>query len=148
LTTVGTFGVIQILARKGFECEEIADLRGLNRRSPLLAGVLLILMFSLTGIPPTAGFVAKLTVLEAVIDAGHVWLAVYAVMMSLVGAFYCIRVVKVAYVEEPVGDEPLTVAADAKVLFGLNGAAVLLLGIVPGGLIAVCLEAVRQAMAT
>jgi len=147
LTTVGTFGLIQILARKGFECEEITDLRGLNRRSPLLAGVLLILMFSLAGIPPTAGFVAKLTVLEAVIDAGHVWLAVFAVILSLVGAFYYIRVVKMAYFDEPVGDEPLTVAADARVLFGLNGAAVLLLGILPGGLIAVCLEVIRQAMA-
>lgn len=148
LTTLGTFGLIQILARKGFECEEIADLRGLNRRSPLLAGVLLVLMFSLTGIPPTAGFVAKLTVLEAVVDAGHVWLAVFAVMMSLVGAFYYIRVVKVAYFDEPVGNEPLVVATEARVLFGLNGAAVLLLGIVPGGLIAVCLEVIRQAMAT
>jgi len=148
LTTLGTFGVIQILARKGFECEEIADLRGLNRRSPLLAGVLLILMFSLAGIPPTAGFIAKLTVLEAVIDAGHVWLAVFAVMMSLVGAFYYIRVVKVAYFDEPAGQDPIIMGSDARVLFGLNGAAVLLLGIIPGGLIAVCLEVIRQAMAT
>jgi NADH-quinone oxidoreductase subunit N len=148
LTTLGTFGVIQVLARKGFECEEIADLRGLNRRSPLMAGVLLVLMFSLTGIPPTAGFVAKLTVLEAAVDAGHVWLAVFAVMMSLVGAFYYIRVVKVAYFEEPVGDDPVVVAPEARLLFGLNGAAVLLLGIVPGGLIALCLEVIRQALAT
>jgi NADH-quinone oxidoreductase subunit N len=148
LTTLGTFGMIQLLARKGFECEEIADLRGLNRRSPLMAGVLLVLMFSLTGIPPTAGFVAKLAVLEAAVDAGHVWLAVFAVMMSLVGAFYYIRVVKVAYFEEPVGNEPVLVDPSARVLFGLNGAAVLLLGIVPDGLIAVCLEVIRQALAT
>src|SRR5690606_36438722 len=148
LTTVGTFGIILIIARKGFECEEIADLRGLNRRSPLLAGVLLVLMFSLAGIPPTAGFVAKVLVLQAVIDAGHVWLAVFAVVMALVGAFYYIRVVKVAYFEEPAGDEPLRVDGDARVLFGLNGAAVLLLGIVPGGLVAICLEVIRQAMAT
>src|SRR5690606_21921875 len=104
LTTLATFGLILLLSRKGFECEEITDLKGLNQRSPILAGVLLVSMFSLTGIPPMAGFYAKLAVLQALVNAGFVSIAVVAVMFSLVGAFYYIRVVKMAYFDEPEGD--------------------------------------------
>ena len=87
LTTLASFGIILLLSRQGFECEEISDLKGLNQRSPLLAGILLLTMFSLAGIPPLAGFYAKLTVLQALIGAGHVAVAVIAVLFSLIGAF-------------------------------------------------------------
>src|SRR5690606_24648512 len=97
LTTLGTFGLIQFLARRGFEAEEIADFKGLSRRSPWLAGAMLLMMFSLAGLPPLVGFYAKVVVLQAIISIGLVWLAVYAVIMSLIGAFYYIRVVKVMY---------------------------------------------------
>ena len=102
LTTLGTFGMIQFLARKGFEAEEIDDFKGLARRSPWLAGVMMMMMFSLAGLPPLVGFYAKLVVLESVIAIGLVWLAVYAVVMSLIGAYYYIRVIKVMYFDEPV----------------------------------------------
>src|SRR3546814_15037195 len=104
LTTLVTFGLIMLLSRKGFECEEIADLKGLNRRNPILAAMLLLSMFSLTGIPPMAGFYAKLAVLQALVGAGHVAIAVVAVLFSLIGAFYYLRVVKLAYFAWPEGE--------------------------------------------
>src|SRR5690606_1499271 len=104
LTTLVTFGLILLLSHRGFECENIADLKGLNRRSPIMAAMLMLSMFSLAGIPPLAGFYAKLAVLQAVIGAGHIWLAVLAVVFSLIGAFYYLRVVKVAYFDEPEGE--------------------------------------------
>src|SRR3546814_10739019 len=104
LTTLVTFGLILLLSRNGFECEEITDLKGLNRRNPILAAMLLLSMFSLTGIPPMAGFYAKLAVLQALVGAGHVAIAVVAVIFSLIGAFYYLRVVKMAYFDEPEGE--------------------------------------------
>ena len=146
LTTMGTFGVILLVARAGHEAEEIDDLQGLGRRAPGLAFVMLILMFSLAGIPPTVGFHAKLAVLQSVVDAGMVWLAVFAVMLSLVGAFYYLRVVKTIYFDEPVDTAAIAPASDARTLMAVNGALVLLLGLVPGPLMALCLLAVRQAI--
>ena len=148
LTTLGTFGIIQLLAREGFEADEIADLRGLNRRSPWMAGVMLILMFSLAGIPPMVGFYAKLAVLQAAVNAGLIWLAVFAVMFSLVGAFYYLRVVKVMYFDEPADASPIVAPADARATLALNGALVLLIGVLPAPLMNACLEAVRQALAS
>ena len=149
LTTLGTFGAIQVLAGSRFECEEIADLRGLNRRHPRIALVLLILMFSLAGIPPTVGFLAKLSVLQAVISAGHLWVAVFAVLMSLVGAFYYLRVVKVMYFDEPdTALEPALAGQGARSLLLVNGALVLVLGLVPGPLMNACLQAVTNALGT
>ena len=148
LTTLGTFGLIQLLARKGFEAQEIDDLRGLNQRSPWMAFVALILMFSLAGIPPTVGFYAKLVVLGAVINAGQVWLAVLAVLASLVGAFYYLRVVKVMYFDAPVDQAPIVATPGGRAVLAVNGAAVLLLGILPSPLMVACLSAVRQALAT
>jgi NADH-quinone oxidoreductase subunit N len=148
LTTLGTFGLIQVLARMGFESEEIDDLRGLNRRSPWMAFVALILMFSLAGIPPTVGFYAKLAVLQAVVNAGHVWLAVVAVLASLVGAFYYLRVVKAMYFDEPADQSAIVAGGGARTVLAINGAAVLLLGILPGPLMTACLNAVRQALST
>ncbi|HWS74273.1 MAG TPA: NADH-quinone oxidoreductase subunit NuoN [Quisquiliibacterium sp.] len=148
LTTLGTFGLIQLLARMGFEAEEIEDLRGLNRRSPWMAFVALILMFSLAGIPPTVGFYAKLAVLQAVVNSGQVWLAVVAVLASLVGAFYYLRVVKSMYFDEPVDQAAIQAGGGARAALALNGAAVLLLGILPSPLMTACLNAVRQALAS
>ena len=147
LTTLGTFGLIQVLARKGFEAEEISDLRGLNRRSPWMAFVALILMFSLAGIPPTVGFYAKLAVLQAVVNAGQIWLAVLAVLASLVGAFYYLRVIKVMYFDEPADTTPVLAGAGARLTLALNGGLVLLLGVLPSSLMNACMTAVRQALA-
>ncbi len=146
LTTLGTLGVLLLLTREGFESEEIDDLKGLSRRSPLLAFVMLILMFSLAGIPPTVGFFAKLTVLQAAINAGHVWLAVLAVIASLIGAFYYLRIVKVIYFDAPEDDVAVKTRFDARTLLAANGAAVLLLGIMPQPLMNACIDAIRQAL--
>jgi len=148
LTTLGTFGLVLLLTRQGFEADEIDDLKGLNRRSPWMAFVMLIMMFSFTGIPPLVGFYAKVVVLKAVIDAGYIWLAVVAVLFSLVGAFYYLRVVKVMYFDVPTDLAPIEAAPSARATMAVNGALVLWLGIVPGPLLAACLEAVRQALAT
>lgn len=148
LTTLGTFGVIMLLSRAGFEAENIDDFKGLNQRSPWFAFVMLILMFSLTGIPPTVGFYAKLAVLQAVLSTGQVWLAVVAVMLSLIGAFYYLRVIKVMYFEEPVDTAKIVVNKDMHVTLSLNGAAVLVLGLLPGPLMAVCAAAIVKTLTT
>jgi NADH-quinone oxidoreductase subunit N len=153
LTTLGTFGLIMLLARQGFECDEISDLAGLNQRSPWMAGVMAVFMFSLAGIPPTAGFYAKLSVLQALITTNqphHLWLAVFAVLISLVGAFYYLRIVKLMYFDEPTADAaaPLEEGGGANALLAANGAAVLLLGILPGGLMTLCSMAILRALAT
>ena len=109
LTTLGTFGMIMLLSRQGFEAEQIDDLKGLARRSPWFAGVMAIFMFSLAGIPPTVGFYAKLSVLQALVstnDSGYILLAVVAVLLSLVGAFYYLRLVKIMFFDEPVDAHP------------------------------------------
>ncbi len=147
LTTLGTFGVIMMLARAGFEAENIDDFKGLNQRSPWFAFVMLILMFSLTGIPPTIGFYAKLSVLQAVLSTGQVWLAVLAVLLSLIGAFYYLRVVKVMYFDDPVDTAQIVVSNDMRVTLGINGLAVLILGILPGPLMAVCATAIVKTLA-
>jgi NADH-quinone oxidoreductase subunit N len=153
LTTLGAFGLIMLLARQGFECEEISDLSGLNQRSPWMAAVMAIFMFSLAGIPPTAGFYAKLAVLQALVTTNqphHLWLALFAVLVSLVGAFYYLRVVKVLYFDEPTaeGAAPALESGGANVLLAANGGAVLLLGLLPGGLMALCSMAILRALAS
>lgn len=152
LTTLCTFGVVMVLARQGFEAEEIADLRGLNQRSPMLAAIMAVCMFSLAGLPPTVGFYAKLAVLQALVSTnvtGYIVLAVVAVLVSLIGAFYYLRVVKTMYFDEPVAGPALVPApADVRVLLSLNGAAVLGFGLLPGGLMTVCADAIRLALAT
>ncbi|HMN93768.1 MAG TPA: NADH-quinone oxidoreductase subunit NuoN [Hydrogenophaga sp.] len=147
LTTLGTFGVILLLSRDGFESEEIQDLAGLNQRSPLYAGVMAICMFSLAGVPPLVGFYAKLAVLQALLaspDAFYVGLAVFAVLMSLVGAFYYLRLVKVMYFDAPTQTAAIEAGADVRSVLSLNGGLVLVLGIVPGGLMALCAQAVSS----
>jgi NADH-quinone oxidoreductase subunit N len=147
LTTLGTFGVIQVLARHGFEAEEIHDLKGLSKRSPWLAVVMLVLMVSLMGIPPTAGFFAKLSVITAVIKAGHVWLAVLAVMMSLVGAFYYLRVIKTMFADEPMDRAEIKPSSEVAATLAFNGAMVFIVGVAASPLITACTAAIKQAMA-
>jgi NADH-quinone oxidoreductase subunit N len=145
LTTLATFGIILLLAREGFESEEIADLAGLNQRSPLYAGIMSICLFSLAGIPPMVGFYAKLSVLQALVVSGsslYIGLAVFAVLMSLVAAYYYIRVVKVMYFDAPITATTVAAPADVRVVLTINGALVLLLGIMPGGLMTLCAQAI------
>ena len=145
LTTLAGFGVMLLLAREGFESEEIADFAGLNQRSPLYAAVMAVTLFSLAGIPPMVGFYAKLSVLQALVASGqtlHIGLAVFAVLMSLVGAFYYLRVVKVMYFDEPITATTVAAPTDVRVVLSINGALVLILGIVPGGLMALCAQSI------
>ncbi|HEY9447850.1 MAG TPA: NADH-quinone oxidoreductase subunit NuoN [Burkholderiales bacterium] len=146
LMNVGTFGMILLLSRTGFEAENIDDFKGLNQRSPWYAFMMLLLMFSMAGIPPTVGFYAKLAVLQAVIDAGYTWLAVLAVMFALVGAFYYLRVVKVMYFDAPQDAAPLASREDARVLMTVNGLAMLVLGILPQPLMALCIYSIRASL--
>ena len=151
LTFLATFGVIMLLAREGFESEEISDFAGLNQRSPLYAGVMAVCMFSLAGIPPLVGFYAQLSVLQALVASGqgfHIALAVFAVMMSLIGAFYYLRVVKVMYFDNPLTATRVTAPLQVRVVLTINGALVLVLGILPGGLMALCADAIVRALAT
>jgi NADH-quinone oxidoreductase subunit N len=151
LTTLGTFGLILYLSSQGFESEELSDLSGLARRSPWLAGVMTVFMFSLAGVPPMVGFYAKLSILQALLStgqAGHIWLAVFAVLMSLVGAFYYLRVVKIMYFDEASRAEPLVRGQGFSALLAVNGAAVLGFGLLPGGLMDLCRDAIIKALAT
>jgi NADH-quinone oxidoreductase subunit N len=144
LMSLGAFGMVLLLSRAGFEADALEDFRGLNQRSPWYAFMMLILMFSLTGIPPTIGFYAKLAVIQATVNAGLVWLAVVAVLFSLIGAFYYLRVVKLMYFDDATDATPLAAGRDMRVLMSANGLAVLVLGILPGPLMALCLEAIRS----
>ncbi|WPB59090.1 NADH-quinone oxidoreductase subunit NuoN [Xylophilus sp. GOD-11R] len=149
MTTLASFGVILMLAKEGFESEEISDLAGLGRRSPLAAAVLSVCMFSLAGLPPLVGFYAKLSVLQALITTGqplYTGLAIFAVVLSLIGAFYYIRVVKVMYfdapIQQPVGQAP----ADVRWVLTINGALVLVLGLLPSALMKLCADAIVRTL--
>ena len=151
LTTLGVFGVILLLAREGFESEEISDLAGLNQRSPLFAGVMAVCLFSLAGVPPLVGFFAKLSVLQALIASEQIsslLMAVFAVMMSLVGAFYYLRIIKVMYFDPPLTASTVSAENHVKVVLAINGGLVLVLGLLPGGLMSLCAVAVVQALGT
>jgi NADH-quinone oxidoreductase subunit N len=149
LTTLATFGVILILARDGFESDEITDLAGLNQRSPAYAAIMAICMFSLAGVPPMVGFYAKLSVLQSLVSSGQtpqIALAIFAVMMSLIGAFYYLRVVKVMYFDEPITATTVSAGADVRTVLAINGALVLLLGLFPSGLMALCADAIVKTL--
>ena len=151
LTTLASFGVIMILSREGFESEEIADFAGLNSRSPLYAGVMAVCLLSLAGIPPMVGFYAKLAVLQSLVASGdsfYLGLAVFAVAMSLIGAFYYLRLIKVMYFDEPITASGVVAPLDVRVVLCANGALVLILGVLPGGLMALCGNAIRQMLGT
>ena len=151
ITTLGTFGLMMFLARSGFESEEISDLAGLAKRAPWLAGIMTLFMFSLAGVPPLVGFYAKLAVLQALITTnlpGYIVLAVVAVMLSLVGAYYYLRVVKVMYFDEPTEAARPVQSPGISALLAVNGAAMLGLGLLPNGLMAMCRDAILRALAT
>jgi len=138
LMSLGAFGMVILLSRAGFEADDIADFKGLNERSPWFAFMMLILMFSMAGVPPTVGFYAKLAVLSAVVDIGLVWLAVFGVLFAVVGAFYYLRIIKFMYFEKPDDDTPLETDFDMRAVMSANGLVVLALGIYPGALMALC----------
>ena len=146
LMTLGAFGMILLLSRAGFEAEELEDFRGLNRRSKWYAFVMLVVVFSLAGIPPTVGFLAKLSVLQAAFEAGFGYLVVFAVLMSVVGAFYYLRLVKLMYMDEPAGTITIAPRADMRVLLSVNALAVLGLGVVPAPLMDLCARAITASL--
>ncbi|OGT16888.1 MAG: NADH-quinone oxidoreductase subunit N [Gallionellales bacterium RIFCSPHIGHO2_02_FULL_57_16] len=146
LMSLGAFGMIMLLSREGFEADTLNDFKGLNQRSPWLAFLMLLLMFSMAGVPPTVGFYAKFSVLNAVVQAGHIWLAVVAVLLSLIGAFYYLRIVKLMYFDAPESHAPITIGQDTALLISVNGLGILLLGLLPGTLMSVCAVAVQQSL--
>jgi NADH-quinone oxidoreductase subunit N len=147
LTTLGTFGLIMLLSRQGFESEEINDLAGLSKKSPWMAGVMTVFMFSLAGVPPMIGFFAKLSVIQALVTTNvtlYIVMAIVAVLFSLIGAFYYLRVVKVMWFDEPTGQAVPAHGQGVTVMLALNGAAVLVFGLFSGGLMALCRDAIQR----
>jgi len=138
IMSLAAFGMIMLLSRAGFEADQLEDFKGLNERSPWFAFVMLVVMFAMAGVPPTVGFYAKLAVLQAVIDVGMVWLAVFAVLFSVVGAFYYLRVVKFMYFDRADDDTPLAVNTDMRAVMSVNGLIVLALGVYPSALMTLC----------
>lgn len=146
LMALGTFGMILLLSRQGFEAENLEDFKGLNQRDPWYAFIMMLLMFSMAGIPPTMGFWAKLFVLQAVLSVGYIWLAVVAVLFSFIGAFYYLRIVKLMYFDAPTDAAPIDPRADIRVLMSANGLAVLVFGLAPGSLLAICERAIQLSL--
>ena len=144
LTTLVSFGIVMLISREGFEADRLDDFRGLNQRSPWYAFMMLIAMFSLAGVPPTVGFYAKFSVIAAAVDVGLVWLAILAVLASIVGAFYYLRIVKIMYFDDPVDTAPIDARGDTRVLLSANGLALLLLGVFPQSLMGWCVLALRH----
>jgi NADH-quinone oxidoreductase subunit N len=146
VTTLGAFGIIMLIARRDTEAETIEDLKGLNRRNPVYAFVMMVLMFSLAGIPPTAGFFAKLAVLEVTINSGLSWLAILAVLTSLFGAFYYLRIVKLMYFDTPQDHAPIEGDRSKRFLLIINGLAVVALGLMPSHLLRLCAQAIGHTL--
>ena len=140
IMAAGAFGSILLLSRHGFESENLEDLKGLNARSPWFALVLLLIIFSMAGIPPLVGFHAKLAVLASVIDAGMLWLAAYSVVMAVIGAYYYLRVIWYMYFAESGEEGPVEAAFDVRVALSVNGLVLLVVGIFPGGLLDLCVR--------
>lgn len=146
IMSLGAFGMILLMSRAGFEAERIDDFKGLNRRSPWFAAVMMVLMFSMAGIPFFIGFFAKFTVLLAAVDAGHVAVAVFAVIFSLIGAFYYLRIVKLMYFDAPEESAPIQASPDMRFLLSVNGAAVALFGLFPDALMSLCTYALLRSL--
>ena len=144
LMSLGAFGMLVYLSSKGVECENLEDMQGLNRRSPWYAFLMLIAMFSLAGVPPTAGFYAKLSVLSAAVAAGQIWLAVVAVIFSLVGAYYYLRIVKLMYFDEPKDAAAVSGDRDMRLLLSANALALLVIGIAPQPLMSLCFVSIKS----
>ena len=138
IMSIGGFGMVILLSRGGFEAEQLDDFKGLNARSPWFAAVMLMLMFSMAGVPPFIGFWAKLAVIQAALNIGALWLAIVAVAFSVVGAFYYLRVVKLMYFDEPDERRSLEGGRTLRLVLSVNGLAVLVLGLFPGLMLALC----------
>ncbi len=136
--SLGGFGMILLLSRAGFEADKLDDLKGLNDRSPWFALMMMMLMFSMAGVPPFLGFWAKLAVIQAAVGVGLVWLAIAAVVFSVVGAFYYLRIIKLMYFDKPESDAPIESSADLRILLSANSLAVVGLGLFPSSLLAIC----------
>jgi NADH-quinone oxidoreductase subunit N len=143
ITSSVAFAVLMLLNRENHEAGEIADLRGLNDTNPWYAALLAIALFSMAGVPPTVGFYAKLTVINSVIQVDMVWLALTAVLFSVIGLFYYLRVIKAMYFDKPDENQVITIkeALDVKILLSANGLSLLLLGLFPSLLMAWCVAA-------
>ncbi len=146
LMALAAFGMIMLLSRAGFEAEEIDDFKGLNKRSPFYALLMLFVIFSMAGIPPFIGFWAKLAVLEGALNAGYTWLVVFAVLMSVIGAYYYLRVVKVMYFDEPTDTAPIAAPVEMRALLAVNAFATLVLGLFPGALLTLCANAIQRTL--
>jgi len=146
LMSLAAFGMILLLSREGFEAELLDDFKGLNQRSPWYAFLMLLTMFSMAGLPPTVGFYAKLSVLQAAFAAGFVWTTVLAVMFSLVGAFYYLRIVKLMYFDAPQDVTPILPQPDMRVLLSANALAILALGVLPQPLMALCIASIQYSL--
>jgi NADH-quinone oxidoreductase subunit N len=146
LMTLAGFGMILLLSRKGFEAENLDDLKGLNQRSPWAAMLMLITMFSMAGVPPTLGFYAKFTVLQAALQAGYIYAVVFAVLMAVIGAFYYLRIVKLMYFDTPQDYSPISAPSDMKFILTINALALLVLGIMPQGLMNICGVAISHSL--
>jgi NADH-quinone oxidoreductase subunit N len=146
IMSLGAFGMIMMMSRAGFEADTLNDFKGLNQRSPWLAFMMMLLMLSMAGIPPTVGFYAKFSVLNAIIQTGHTWLAVVAVLFSLIGAFYYLRIIKLMYFDAPESHVPIAIESDTGLLITLNGLGVLFLGLMPGSLMSICAVSVQQSL--
>jgi NADH-quinone oxidoreductase subunit N len=144
LMTLGAFGVLLLASREGVECERLEDMKGMNRRDPWVAFLMLLVMFSLAGVPPLAGFYAKFAVISAAVQAGQIWLAVVAVLFSLIGAFYYLRVVKLMYFDDPAGETAPAGGGTARLLLSVNGLALLAFGILPQPLMGLCQTAIQS----
>jgi len=146
LMTLAGFGIILLLSRKGFEAENLDDLKGLNQRSPWVAFLMMIVMFSMAGVPPTLGFYAKFSVLQAALEAGYLWLVVFAVLMAVVGAFYYLRVIKLMYFDEPTDLHKIEAPLDMRIILSINALALLVVGLAPQQLMELCIYAVTRSL--
>jgi len=146
LMTLAGFGMILLLSRQGFEAENLDDLKGLNQRSPWAAFLMLITMFSMAGLPPTLGFYAKFTVLQAALQAGFIWAVVFGVLMAAIGAFYYLRIIKLMYFDAPKDNAPINAPIDMQLILSINAIALLLLGIMPQTLMQICGVAIATSL--
>ena len=146
LMTLAGFGIILLLSRKGFEADNLDDLKGLNQRSPWHAFLMLIVMFSMAGVPPTLGFYAKFSVLQAALAAGYLWLVVFAVLMAVIGAFYYLRVIKLMYFDDPLDHHPIEAPMDMRIVLSFNALALLVVGIMPERLIEICIYTITSSL--
>ena len=146
LTAAGGFAILILLGRAGFEAETLDDIKGLNERNPWYALMMMLFLFSMAGIPPTVGFYAKLSIIQAVMQANYLWPAVFMVVVSVIGAFYYLRAIKMMYFDKPDDTAPITAELDFNVLISVNGILMLVLGLFPGFLMGVCSLAIGASL--